>query len=194
MGEKIFTRTYSLLDTIIYIGKLKKKETCRFHLVTHPSGRQHTLLSVEATRSTLHSCMHREITSACTALHLLPCRGRSHEASRPEHDDAWGARLSTRITNQLKKKKKKKLASPTALLAAAAGRIMSVDPGRCQRRLVLGSPMSMLPKSKQCAAAQSSWGRPQWGKKSGRSQSQKAGRGRSKSRALASCVRPEWRR
>jgi hypothetical protein len=69
-------------------------------------------LSVDSTRSTLRSCTDRE-RSLVPALHLLPCRGRSHDASRPEDDNAWGARLSTRTT---------KAPTELGLVAAVAGR------------------------------------------------------------------------
>jgi hypothetical protein len=147
---------------------------CRFHLVTHPSRRQHTL-SVEATRSTLRLCTERDHQCLhCTALAAMsrPIVTRRHVRSTTMH----GARAC-------------QLAPPTelGLVAAVAGRD-HVSPGSTATR----SPISM-PKSNPCPAAQSR-GRGQRNLASCRQVAVAESWGRSKSRALASCVRPEWRR
>ena len=109
------------------------------------------------------------------ALHCTCCRVAAdhHEASRPEHDDAWGARLSTRTTNR------------AGLLRWPDG-IMSVVPG------VNGDSYSNLHAQKQNRALPRN---PGAGGKRNLASCQVAvaeSWGRSKSRALASCVRPEW--
>jgi hypothetical protein len=105
--------------------------------------------------------VHRE-RSPVPALHCTCCHVAAdrHEASRPEHDDAWGARLSTRTTNR-------------AWARSGGGRTGSCLPG------VNGDSLSNLHAQKQsvpCRAIQGQGAKEIW-PAAARSQSQKAGGG-----------------